>query len=372
VSKEDLLAAWSDTRRLNRALSCRHPSAFQTRSSGSSGMFVTVAQDRRAVLIDTLQGIRQLERQSGSTLRPHDLLLQIYTCPWWFSSVGGSWRSAFVSSLRPSDEILATIRCLRPAAISLYPSTLVELASRDAALDSVGVRLVIVHSEQSCRSDREDLSRRLGVPVLDEYSSEELTRIALECPRRRYHLEEDAAFVEIARIASDEPVAVGQLGEVLGTNMNNRATPLIRYRQGDLGRLGDGAPCGCGSRFRVLDSLEGRLMDAFATPSGGVVPGGALMDAAYHRRLSLGVPVHGLQYRMVQEAIDRVVVYIVPPAGFDSAAAGLITRQLRGLLGPGVNVAVHTVTTLPSASTRGKPRPIVSLLRPKGPERPSL
>ena len=37
----------------------------------------------------------------------------------------------------------------------------------------------------------------LDVYKRQEYSSEELTRIALECPEHIYHLEEDACYIEI-------------------------------------------------------------------------------------------------------------------------------------------------------------------------------
>jgi phenylacetate-CoA ligase len=236
----------------------------------------------------------------------------------------------------------------------------VHIASRGEPLGEYGVRLAIVHSEQSSRAERDELAQRLRVTVLDEYSSEELTRVALECPSHCYHIEEDAAYIEIVEIGTDNPVPEGVLGEVIGTNLNNRAMPLIRYRQGDLATLEPRRRCDCGSNFRALASIDGRVHDAFLTPSGRVVPGGALMDAAYHWRLSLGLPVHGLEYVITQERLDRVVVDIVPPDGFRQGMDAPIVRQLERLLGEGVAVVLRLVDSIPSQGR--KRRSIVSLV----------
>ncbi len=46
--------------------------------------------------------------------------------------------------------------------------------------------VAVTHSEYSSRAQRQAWSKELGVPVLDEYSSEEATRIALELPCGHY------------------------------------------------------------------------------------------------------------------------------------------------------------------------------------------
>ncbi len=50
----------------------------------------------------------------------------------------------------------------------------------------------------SSKNERQNFSRELGgIPVLDEYSSEELTLIALELPCGHYHLCEDTVRVDM-------------------------------------------------------------------------------------------------------------------------------------------------------------------------------
>lgn len=350
VSKDELIDFWSDDLGTNRTLAAGVPLEFKTRSSGSSGRFVTLAQDRAMVIADTLLGVRQFEMQSGGNYRPNDVLAEIYTCEWWFSSVGGLHRRVWISSQAPTEDIWASLRCLRPAMVSTYPSVLRRMLSAGDRLSDLGARLVVVHSEQSRRAERDDLARLAGVPVLDEYSSEELTRIALECPHHRYHVEEDTVHLEVTNVSTGRPVPPGEQGEVIGTSLLNRAMPLIRYRQGDFAALSKGAPCACGSNFNTLDALEGRMMDFFVTPGGRVVTSGQLMDAAYLWHLNLGIPVHGLEYRMIQHAHDRVEILIRPGLGFEASMTAIARRPIEDLLGPGVVVEVRLVDAFPSAS----------------------
>ncbi len=311
VTKEELIDAWPDG-----AIAKGHTTEFTTRSSGSSGKFVTLAVDKKAVMLDTIMGCRQVEYQSGNQVGPRDLTLHIYTCPWWFTSVGGVYQTLFLPTSETPTRSAEVIKALRPAVISLYPSYLRELYPILTGLNGIkdnGTRVVIVHSEQSTKDERKQMAHSLGIQVLDEYSSEELTRIALECPYQTYHIEEDACYLEIVDQVSGASLSDGRHGEVIGTNLLNEATPLIRYKQEDLAALTPESypSCECGSNFRQLSVVSGRKADSLVTPHGKVIPSGTLMDSAYRWFLDLGIPVHGLQYEIIQREADKIMVHLV-------------------------------------------------------------
>ena len=69
---------------------------ISTRSSGSSGKFVTLAVSPEAIYNDTIQGFRQYCIQSGNKYDPQDIVLFIYTCPWWITEVNGLYKSEFL------------------------------------------------------------------------------------------------------------------------------------------------------------------------------------------------------------------------------------------------------------------------------------
>jgi len=348
----------------DKTVSSKHGLEFTTRSSGSSGQFVTVVVSPNAVYEDTVQGVRQFWFQSGGNYFPDDLALFIYTCPWWVSSVDSNYRTEFLPTTTLIEDSIKRIRELRPKILSLYPTYLRELAAEGADLKSSGVELVIIHSEQSTIHERRELSKQFGIPVLDEYSSEELTRISLECPSRRYHLEEDACYIEI--IDQDDltrGLSNGEIGLVVGTNLLNEATPIIRYSQGDLATILGNQECECRSNFRVMSSPKGRKMDSIIIPPGKGVPAGAFMDLAYNWYLNMGIPVHGLKYRIVQGEAGNIDIFIVPGKyPFTDEMSRLIRESMYSLVPREMNVDVHTVEELPY-QTGNKYRPVISLFK---------
>lgn len=148
-----------------------------------------------------------------------------------------------------------------------------------------------------------------GCGVFDEYSTEELTRVAAQCQAGTYHLFEDVAHVEILPTDGDRPLAPGQRGEVAGTYLHNFAMPFIRYRQGDLAVVSEEC-CACGRTFRGLRELGGRKLDQFVLPSGRVLTSGFLLDASYSFLFDVGADIAA--FTMVQEELDFVRILIVP------------------------------------------------------------
>ncbi len=353
--KDELIEGFPD-----KTVSSNHDLEFTTRSTGSSGRFVTLAVSRNAIYEDTLQGARQVEFQSGGSVGPSDTTLFIYTSPWWVSSINGLYPTTFLPTTISAEEAIKEISKQRPKALSLYPTYLLKLAERDAKLKASGVELAIIHSEQSTKAMREELSSIFGIPILDEFSSEELTRIALECPSRKYHLEEDACYIEIVDPTSKQPQPYGNRGLVIGTNLLNEATPIIRYHQGDIASLVGQVECDCESNFRVMESPHGRVMDSIVTLDGQIIPASCFMDIAYNWYLELDVPVHGLKYQIVQDHDKSIGIFIVPgPYGITPSQERRINQSLYQLVPQGMSVATHVVKNLPENEGQ-KYRPVIS------------
>lgn len=281
---------------------------FSTRSSGSSGRFVTLAVDLKAIYTDTLQGIRQFQNQSGSKYKKEDIVLFIYTCPWWISDINGDYKLDFLPTTTLPKDAIEHIKKTKPAIISTYPTYLQSLCNYDINLSQYGVKLIIVHSEQSTKEFRAEMSKKLGVEVLDEYSSEELTRIALECPRHHYHIEEDACYIEIIDPVTKEKIKNGS-GVVVGTNLLNYATPIIRYYQGDIVSLSNQRKCPCKNNGRIIESIQGREMDCIVSNE-KLIPASSFMDLAYNWYLTYKIPIQGLKYQIIQEDKDNIKILL--------------------------------------------------------------
>ena len=331
---------------------------LSTRSSGSSGKFVTIAVSEEAIYIDTLQTIRQFYMQSGKRYTKDDTILFIYTCPWWVDNVGGQYKQDFLPTTTKVEIAVKHIKDTHPRFISTYPTYLEKIASTGVKLSDFGVELVIVHSEQSNAKQREMLAQALDVKVLDEYSSEELTRIALECPNHKYHLEEDACFIEIID-KNGNKLPDGETGIVCGTNLLNTATPIIRYIQGDIAKITHEKNCPCGANSRILEGVQGRVMDCIETPEGERIPASCFMDIAYNWFLVYEIPVHGLKYQFVQREIDTLELYLIE--GMYTLDYDVIIESLYTLIPRTMKIKIQSVDKLPFEKTT-KYRPVISML----------
>lgn len=359
LTKNELIAAFPD-----KSVSSKYDLEFTTRSTGSSGQFVTIAVSPNAIYEDTLQGARQFWFQSGENYNPDDISMFIYTTTWWFNSINEKYPMKFLSSAVKTEEAVKHVMEMKPKILSTYPSYLKNIASINANLKKAGVELIVVHSEQSSRNEREALEKYFGIPVLDEFSSEELTRIALECLQHNYHIEEDACYIEIMDPKNPSiEQKQGEMGWLIGTNLLNEATPIIRYHQGDMAALEKNKKCSCGSNFRILSSPKGRIMDnIFIVSSGSYIPAASFMDLAYNWYLESNIPVHGMRYQIVQSKEDLIDVYIVPGIyPFNRNMFKIIKESMYKLLPRTIHVDVHVVDRVPY-DTSPKYRPILSLI----------
>ncbi len=83
-----------------------------------------------------------------------------------------------------------------------------------------------------------------GVDVYQSYGTADLGIVAYETPARAGLVVDEGAIIEIVRPGTGDPVAEGEVGEVVVT-IFNPAYPLIRFATGDLSAVLPGtSPCG--------------------------------------------------------------------------------------------------------------------------------
>jgi phenylacetate-CoA ligase len=324
-----------------------------SRSSGSSGKVLDIAYDHRALITFVMAGLRLY--RMGFDYRPWHRQAYVYTSPYPLSSLFGLYPLHFIHTLTPVDEIIRQLKARRPHLLVCYPSHLQQIA-RSASpqdLEAIRPRLISVNSEMSTQAERAALAAQFGCPVLDEYSSEELTRIAAQCRHGTYHVFEDINLLEIL---DEQRRPVDGSGIIVGTNLHNFAMPMIRYEQNDLGRLEE-ADCPCGWRFRALRNLEGRRNDSFTLPSGTVLSSGFLLDATYEFLLVHGTAVR--DFCLIQEAADRIVLQVVTGPQWSRDVAGRIETRFREFLEEGVSLQIDPVEACERTRT-GKRNPIIN------------
>ena len=90
---------------------------------------------------------------------------------------------------------------------------------------------------------RQEYAER-GISCLQGYATADLGNIAYESPAMEGMIIDEGVFVEIVRPGTGDPVAPGEVGEVVVTTLNPDY-PLIRFATGDLSAIMAGqSPCG--------------------------------------------------------------------------------------------------------------------------------
>jgi len=138
-----------------------------------------------------------------------------------------------------------TIADLTPAVYAGTPSFLKILLEKaeETGADVSSLDHGLVSGEALPPSLRTALSGK-GVDVLQCYATADLGLIAYESESREGLIVDEDLIVEIVRPGTSEPVAEGEVGEVVVTNFNH-AYPLLRFGTGDLSAVLPGAsPCG--------------------------------------------------------------------------------------------------------------------------------
>ncbi|MDB4912343.1 MAG: coenzyme synthetase [Gemmatimonadetes bacterium] len=254
-------------------------------------------------------------------------------------------------------SIALEVRAYRPNMLSGYPNMLArvseELAREPMAPPSI--RVALTGAESLTPDLRRKIEARLGVPVRDQYGSNECNLMAWECSRGgSLHTSDDTVLVEV--IAPDgTPVSPGHRGEVVITSLHSFAMPLIRFRLGDLAMQGAGL-CGCGAPFGTIRSVQGRMLDMFPLPDGRVIHPYYLSES-----LIMDDPDWIENFQLTQERLGHITMRIIARAEPTSQRIERLRALGAELLGACVEFELMIVDSIPS-ETSGKYRPARSFV----------
>lgn len=260
-----------------------------------------------------------------------------------------NWRilSAFDMSEAALAEYADILQRFRPQKIYGYATAITLLSQylMSRGLSAGGsLRAVFTTAEPLYDYQRAVIREGLGGAVAQEYGSRDAGMVANECPAGGLHINAEGFHVELLGPA-------GEAGELVVTNFDSPAMPIIRYRTQDIGTLSD-ARCSCDRSLPLLASVQGRSTDFLVAPDGRVLHA---LSVIYVLREVPGLK----EFRVTQEAIDRLVVQLVPEPGFKPERVASVVSALGQLMGSGVDVEVN-VTEAILRPVSGKYRYVVS------------
>ncbi|MCB1363216.1 MAG: AMP-binding protein [Rhodobacteraceae bacterium] len=284
TEKEELCQAqrdcppWGDVGCITREQSVR---IFRT--SGTTGEPVKVMLSHRDWFVNYPEQFQHF--RCGYGLTPRDVLYVpfnygMYIAWWGFQAAmehagltiipGGGLRT---------PERLSEMLYWGATAICGTPSYLLHLAeiARQTGVDLVNSPIVkmVVAGEPGANvpATRRALEKGWGAEVFDDIGSTEIGNFGFECQEHAgTHVIESMYIAESLDRETQEPVADGEIGELVLTNLVCESMPLIRYRTHDLVRF-DRSRCACGrAGVRLIGGVVGRSDDMFQYAGVNVFP----------------------------------------------------------------------------------------------------
>lgn len=212
---------------------------------------------------------------------------------------------AFEMTENRMQQYTETLEKISPKMILGYANALVEFSKyliKNKPNHKIRPEGIISSAETLTSEKRKIIETAFKCKVLNRYGSREVGLIASECKAQDgLHINSDSIFLEV--VNDGISVADGCSGDILITDLTNKAMPLIRYNLGDVGNKSS-KQCTCGNQLPILQEVEGRSGDFFVTEKG------ALVHGEYFTHLFYGIE-DVVQFQVIQESITDIRLLLV-------------------------------------------------------------
>jgi phenylacetate-CoA ligase len=180
--------------------------------------------------------------------------------------------------------------------------------------------------------------------------------VAQECVDTKdgLHIWEDHFYPEVIDPLTEEPVAEGEVGELVFTSLTKQAMPVVRYRTRDLTRL---LPGTARPGMRRMEKITGRTDDMMIVRGVNVFP-------TQIEELVLATPGLTPYFQCVLTRpgrMDELTVVVEGEAGLGDGERETLARKVSGLIKHriGITAAVRVVEPGGVERSIGKARRIV-------------
>jgi len=256
-----------------------------------------------------------------------------------------------VSRLTPEvlEEHRQTLRRQRVEMVAGFPSACAAIAAhcREAGdgPDDFSLRTAIMTGEALGENTRQMMESTFGCPVYSRYTTEESGALGQECPgAKQHHLNLSSFVLEVLDRERDIPVAPGEPGRVVVTDLWSQAMPLIRYDLGDVAVRQE--QCACGWPGPVFTRVEGRVIETIYDAAGARLSP-FVMDACLKHLNNV------VQLQFVQHAPARYTLRLHTLPAFDQEEEA--RKRLLDVLGSEAQIAVEYVDEIPPLPSGKRP-----------------
>jgi len=254
------------------------------------------------------------------------------------------------------QDFKTTALVCTPSYALIIADTMMEMGINPNGLS---LRVGLFGAEPWSEAMRHEINEKLGIRATDNYGLSEVMGpgVAGECEEcNGLHINEDHFLLEVIDPETLEPVAPGEVGELVVTTLTKEAFPMIRYRTRDLTRLIP-EPCPCGRTFTRMQRIMGRTDDMLIIKGVNVFP-------IQIEKVLIEIEGTAPHYQIIIERknhndIVTVLVEVTESLFFDQMKkqrrmVDHIKAKLASELGIGVNVKLVEEKTLERSEGKSK------------------
>jgi phenylacetate-CoA ligase len=264
-----------------------------------------------------------------------------------------------------TERQVQLIQDFKPDIIMVTPSYMLAIADemerQGMSAADCSLRIGIFGAEPWTNDMRRAIEQRVGITAVDIYGLSEVMGpgVASECAETQDGptIWEDHFYPEIIHPHTGEPVAEGEMGELVFTSLTKEALPIIRYRTRDLTRLLPGTA----RTMRRMEKITGRSDDMMIVRGVNVFP-------TQIEELILKRPELAPHYQCVLTRVGpldqlRVVVETRPGVPPDSpaaqSAAAHLQHDVKTFVGSSIDVELRAEGGV--ERSQGKAKRVVDL-----------
>ena len=247
--------------------------------------------------------------------------------------------STFLINVENFDIYWQDLNKFKPEFIVGFPSSVYELCkiakSRGLKLETP-VKVFFPTAETVLQEHRTVIGEIMGCKLVDQYASSEGAPFILECDQGKLHLHPLTGIFEVV----DSELKPSSKGELLVTSFTTHGTPLVRYRIGDSVELGSSMEfCACGSKFPIIESIQGRTTDYIYSEECGKVNLGNLSNSTKD--------VEGIIcFQILQDNYDSLDLFIVKNNKFNKLEENKFISSLRERVGEKIGINITYVDNI--------------------------
>lgn len=228
----------------------------------------------------------------------------------------------------------------QPKMIHGYPSSIYIIATYllKHKIFDIRPKAIFCASETLLTHQRRVIEKAFGCKVFNWYGNTEMVSHIVECEYGNLHIQPFHSFTEILD-SNGYPIKSNIEGFIVGTNFDNFAMPLIRYKVGDIAIMSkDTYRCSCGRSFPIINDLVGRVEDYVITPEGKFV---GRLDHIFKSDVNV------IEAQIIQEDIYTLKIKIVKDKSFTKDDEKVILNNLKQRIGENMKVVFEYVEQIP-------------------------